>query len=207
MEKAKKQYVVERVFIKEPWKNLTYLEIQKLSKNKSKSYLYSVINRLKEKRMISQTTIGKRTITYCPRLDIPSAQSYWGFLAEYSAWNKNKFPFQIIENLRDRIPTPFFTLMVTGSYAKGTQSSNSDLDVVIISNEDSKLIYSELKYESQTSIPSVHLYVFTKEEFFQMLFSKKENYGKEIVRNNLIFFGGAPYYSILSEAIKNGFKG
>jgi len=207
MVKTKKSYAIERVFIREPWENLTYLKVQKLSKSKSKSYIYSVINRLKEEKKINQIIISKRAIMYNPVLDSLQAQNYWGFLAEYLAWNKNKFPFQVIENLRKKIPTPFFTLLVTGSYAKGTQNSKSDLDVVILSDEDSKLIYSELKYECETSIPKVHLYVFTKEEFFKMLFSKKENYGKEIARNNLIFFGGASYYSILSEAIKNGFKG
>ena len=70
-----------------------------------------------------------------------------------------------------------------------------------------KKIYSELRHDCELSIPKIHLYVFKEKEFLQMLLDKKENYGKEIVRNNLIFFGGEQYYKIISEAIKNGFNG
>lgn len=209
MEKAilKKQYEIDKVFLIEPWKALTYLEIQKLSKNRSKANIYREIDRLKAERMIKSERIGKRAIVYTVILNSASAQHYWGFIEEYSSWRLKKFPFQIIENLRSKIPTPFFTILVTGSYSSRTETKSSDLDVVIISDFDKNRIYSELKYEAETSIPKVHLYVFTKQEFFEMLNSKKENYGREIGRNKKVFFGGASYYSILSEAITNGFKG
>ncbi|OGJ19068.1 hypothetical protein A3K73_01990 [Candidatus Pacearchaeota archaeon RBG_13_36_9] len=203
----KEQYEIDRVFTRSPWKPLTYLEIQKLSKKKSKGYIYKELKRLSYNKMIKIERIGKRAVLYHIILDCASSQQYWGFLHENTSWNLEKFPFQIIENLRARIPTPFFSLIVTGSYAKGKQTKESDLDVVIISDYGSKEILAELKYEAETSIPKVHLYVFTSKEFLEMLGSKKENYGKEIARNNLIFFGGASYYSILQEAISHGFKG
>jgi len=203
----KKQYEIDKVFLENPWKSLTYSEIQKLSKKSSKGYIYKELNKLITEGLIKSEKIGKRMVLYSIQLETAFAQRYWGFLSEYSSWNKEKFPFQIIENLRGKMPTPFFNLIVTGSYAKGTQKKDSDLDVIVISDYNAKSIYSELKYESETSIPKVHLYVFTKQEFLEMLMSKKENYGKEIARKNMIFFGGAVYYSILSEAIKNGFKG
>ena len=54
---------------------------------------------------------------------------------------------------------------------------------------------------------SVHLYVFKKSEFLTMLLDKKANYGKEIVKNNLLLFGAENYYKIISEAIEHGFHG
>lgn len=203
----KKQYEIDRVFLIKPWKHLTYLEMQKLSKKSSKGYIYQEIKRLIDNKMIVRDKIGERAIVYRLKLDSASGQQYWGFLSEYIAWNINKFPFQIIENLKSKMPTPFFSFIVTGSYARGTYDKNSDIDIVIISNCEPKSVYAELKYEAETSIPKVHLYVFTGQEFLNMLLDKKENYGKEIARNNLIFFGGAPYYSLLSEAISHGFKG
>jgi predicted nucleotidyltransferase len=203
----RKQYEIDRVFLEKPWKPLVYSEIKELSKKNSKGYVYNELNKLKENKMIEAKRIGKRTVLYNIKLDNASAQQYWGFLSEYLSWIKRKFPLQIIENLRNKIPTPFFSLIVTGSYARGTNKSGSDIDVVILSDYDSKSIYTELKYEIETAIPKVHLYVFTRQEFLDMLLSKKENYGKETARNNLIFLGGAQYYSILSEAIAHGFKG
>ncbi len=203
----KKQYEIDKAFLSQPWKSLTYLEIQKLSKNRSKGYIYKEIQRLKENKMIKSERIGKRTIVYTMILNSASAQHYWGFIDEYSSWNLDKFPFQVIENLRSKMPTPFFTFLVTGSYAKRTETKISDIDIVIVSDFDKERIYSELKYESETSIPKTHLYVFTKQDFLDMLNSKKDNYGREIAKNKLILFGGASYYSILAEAIAHGFRG
>ncbi len=203
----KEQYVIDRVFLNKPWKPITYSDIQELSGKKSKSFIYNAINRLKEDDLIELKRIGKRTIVYNAKLNTTLSQSYWGFLNEYNSWNQKKFPFKLIENLRAKIPASFFSLIVTGSYAKNFYTSKSDLDVIIISNIEPKIIYSELKLESETSIPKVHLFVFKEQEFKNMLLDKKENYGKEIAKNNLIFYGGASYYSILSDAINNGFKG
>jgi len=203
----KKQYEIDKVFLIQPWKALTYSEIQKLSKNRSKGYIYKELKRLEKENIINSNRIGKRTIIYNMALNSASAQHYWGFIEEYSSWKLDKFPFHIIENLRSKMPTPFFTLLVTGSYAKRTETKSSDIDVVIISDFNKDKIYAELKYESETSIPKVHLYVFTKQDFLDMLASKKENYGKEITRNKRVFFGGASYYSIFSEAMEHGFKG
>jgi len=203
----KEQYEIDKVFIKKPWKALTYSEIQEISKKKSKGYIYKELKRLSDNKMIKPERIGKRTVVYHTVLSSASAQHYWGFLHENTSWSTEKFPFQIIENLRSHMPTPFFSIIVTGSYAKGKQTKESDLDVVILSDYDPKSIFAELKYEADTSIPKVHLYVFTSKEFLEMLNSKRENYGKEVARNNLIFFGGASYYSILQEAISHGFNG
>ena len=38
-----------------------------------------------------------------------------------------------------------------------------------------------------------------------MLLDEKHNYGKEIVKNSLIFYGAEAYYKIMFEAMKNGF--
>ena len=185
--KAKKQHTIDLAFLEKPWKPLVYSEIQKISGKKSKGYIYKELERLKDNKMISSERIGKRTVVYSPVLKTASSQSYWGFLKENEAWSKEKFPFHIIENLRRKMPTQFFTLIVTGSYAKGTQTKDSDLDVVIISDKDPKSIYAELGLESETSIPKVHLYAFTKQEFFEMLTNKKYNYGKEIAKNLVLF--------------------
>lgn len=202
----KSQYAIDEVFLKKPWKALTYSEIQKLSGKKSKAYIYKEFERLKQDRLIKSEKIGKRTIIYSMNLETGFSQIYWGLLHENLSWSRKKFPFESIENLKNKMHTSLFAMIVTGSYASGKFTSSSDLDVVIITN-DTKKAYSELKLESETNIPKVHLHVFTEQEFLEMLTNSKENYGKEIARNCLIFFGGCIYYSILKEGISHGFKG
>jgi predicted nucleotidyltransferase len=205
-----KQYAIDSVFIKEPWKELTYRDIQLLSKKKSRSYVYSAIDRLVTNRIVITRKVGK-SILYSPNLNSPYVQNYMAFLEEFNAWASRHIPTQIISNLATKIfsITPFYTLIVTGSYAKKAQTSKSDLDIVFICDDkiDPQKINAELKLESELSIPKVHLYVFTRKQFLEMLSDKKENYGKEIARYHLIFKGGSAYYSILTEAIRNGFRG
>ena len=97
------------------------------------------------------------------------------------------------------------TLLITGSYVKKKQTPESDLDLVLIVPNDVKKVTARLKQFCELSIPEIHLYVFTDDEFKQMLLSEKHNYGREIVKNNLIFYGAGTYYKILFEAMKNGF--
>ena len=99
--------------------------------------------------------------------------------------------------------------MVTGSYAKAKQKETSDLDIVIIcdNKQEPEAIISQIKLESELMVPEIHPYVFTQEQFYQMLTMAEENYGKEIARNNLIITGGKSYYLILMGAIEHGFNG
>ena len=202
----KKQYIIDSAFIKEPWKKLTYSDIQKITKKRSKGYIYDALKRLIDERIILADKIGK-SILYSLNLSSISAQSYMGFLHEYISWNQKHIPLQIIEKIRNKIPTKFFILLLTGSYAKKNQTKTSDLDIVIISDEDPKKIMAQISYESDISIPKVHPYVFTKDQFLKMLSDDGENYGKETARNSFIFYGGSQYYAVLNEAIKHGFRG
>lgn len=205
---VKGQHIIDLAFIIEPWKNLTYSDIKRITKKKSKGYIYDALKRLKKERIIITEKVGK-SILYSINLPSTSAQNYAGFLHEYSSWSQKNIPLQIIEKIRNKIPTNFFILLVTGSYAKRTQTKSSDLDIVIIcdDNTEPKKIMAQINYESEMSIPKVHPHVFTKRQFLEMLLDDEENYGKETVRNVLILYGGSQYYAILNEAIKHGFKG
>ena len=148
-------------------------------------------------------------ILYNLNLSLVKTWVYTGIIAEHMGWNKKGFPYADLERFLSKISLNFFIFVITGSYANGTYNKKSDIDIVIIcdDNIDTKKIYSELRYASDMNIPKIHLYVFKKSEFLAMLLHKEENYGKEIARNNIILFGGSEYYKIMAEAIKNGFIG
>lgn len=203
------EYAIDSVFLEQPWKKLTYSEIQKKSGKKSKWYVNQALGRLVSWRVLNKPEKIGRSSVYGLRLDSTITQSYMGFLEEHRAWASKDIPLRIIDKLRDKIPTNFFVLLVTGSYVKGKQHKDSDLDVVVIcdSDVDPRGIQAELQLEADLSIPKVHLYIFREKEVIEMLLSDKENYGKEFVRYHRIFYGGAAYFSILEEVVNHGFKG
>ena len=98
-----------------------------------------------------------------------------------------------------------YVVIVTGSYAKHKQKKTSDLDVVVIIPDSEQPIHVQKQLQTQTLIfhPQVHLYVFTKSDFLQMLSDTKENYGKEIFRNHIILRNAEMYYYLLRDFQRN----
>ncbi len=202
----KKEYEVLLQFIKEPWRKLTFKDVKRLSGKKSESYVYNVLKRYVKQGILQEERAGN-IVLYSLNLKSLKTQAYAGIISEYASWNKKHIPYRNLEKLASKMPTTFYTFIVTGSYAKGTQKEDSDIDVVIIIDDAAKpkRVYAELRMECELSIPQVHLYVFKESEFLAMLLNKEANYGKEIAKNSLFFFGAEYYYRIMGEAIGNGF--
>ncbi len=204
----KKEYEILLPFAREPWRKLTFGEVKKLSKKRSESYVFNSLKKFVKRGVLKEKKAGN-VVLYSANLESLKTQAYIGFIAEFVAWGRKQVPYRAMENIAEKIPTPFYTLMITGSYANGTQRKDSDIDVVVVvdDNANPKKIYAELRMECEFSIPPIHLYAFRNEEFLGMLLDKKANYGKEIARNNLLIFGAENYYQIISEAVENGFDG
>lgn len=204
------EHTISKAFFQKPWKKHSYSEIRKLSGKKSKSYIYRALGHLMHGGILQTERVGK-SLLYGLTIDSIQTQAYLGFLSEYLAWQETNVPHKILETLatKARKITSFFVFIVTGSYAKKTQTKKSDLDVTIICDDsvNPKAIEAEIDFESKMSIPRVHYFVFTKKDFVEMLTNDEFNYGKEVARHNLIFFGGDIYFNILNEAIQHGFRG
>jgi len=203
----KKEYELLIPFVKEPWKKRTFREIKKLCNKTSESYVYNTLKKHAKEGVLSEDKAGN-VILYSLNLNNMKARAYSGFIAEYTAWNAKHLPFVLINKVIEKIPTPYYTFIITGSYARNKQKNSSDVDIVIIidDKEEAKHIRAEINYTCELSVPQGHPYVFKKSEFLEMLQNDEPNYGKEISMNNLIICGGTEYYSIMKEAVKNGFN-
>lgn len=202
-----KEHTILEPFAQEAWKKFTFKEIKKLSHNKSDNYVHTVLKRFVAFGILQEQKIGNNLV-YSLSKNAPSLNTT-GFVAEYKANTTKHIPHKNIQKIINKLKTAFYIFIVTGSYAKAKQKETSDLDIVIIcdNKQEPNAILSQIKLESELMIPEVHPYVFTQEQFYQMLTTKEENYGKEIARNNLIITGGKSYYLILMEAIEHGFNG
>lgn len=202
-----KQYNIIEVFTREPWKALTFKQIKELSGNKSDNYTHKTLKKLVNEVILKDEKVGNN-ILYSIN-DDAHALNTLGYVSEYKANISKHLPHKNIKKLIGKIKTSFYTFMIAGSYAKGRQKETSDLDVVIICGDEQKtnIILSQVRFESEMMIPEAHPYIFTESQFYEMLLSKSENYGKEAARNNLIITGGKQYYGMLMRAVENGFKG
>lgn len=195
------------LFRKNIFNSYTIREIMKRISKASYSWVFNAVKKINKLGILTLERKGKSLICRI-NLDNSFTLIYLSFLEELKA-NLKKVPLINIKKLIDSIPLSYFTFIVSGSYAKGKATKESDLDIVVLieDNENIKKILTILKNKSEFMAPPIHPYIFTKTEFIKMLLSKEENYGKFIYRNRLIFFGAQNYYLILKEAIENGFRG
>lgn len=203
-----KEYEILKPFVEKPWAKLTFNDVKKSSKKKSASYVYDSLKNFVKADVLKEERAGN-VILYSLLLTNLKSQIYVGITAEHIGLNSKQLPYDDLNKLAAKIPTDFYILLITGSYAQNKQKNNSDIDVVIICEDcfEPKKIYASLRHDCEMNIPAIHLYVFRKTEFMEMLLNDKANYGKEIAKNSLIIVGGREYFKIMGDAIKNGFNG
>ncbi len=98
-------------------------------------------------------------------------------------------------------PTSFYSLLVFGSYAKGKESKNSDLDLLlIIPRFVNPEEFNSVLSRSYTKIKK-HAIIVKESDFLEMLARPLElNVGNETIKNHVILYGAEQYYASLKKA-------
>ncbi|MBI5881419.1 nucleotidyltransferase domain-containing protein [archaeon] len=91
---------------------------------------------------------------------------------------------QVVEEAED----PFLIVLVFGSYARGAQSRGSDLDIAaIVTGERRKSdVGRAIRSGAGHDYLNVHEHVFTADEFREMLESKEENVGTQMMTGHVL---------------------
>ncbi len=112
---------------------------------------------------------------------------------------KNKNLLVMLDYFKN-IKSRFFILLVFGSYAKGKQSTGSDIDLMFIVPDRKETLFEKEVFQLTRSLPlPVHSLVFSEKQFLEMLVSKDLNVGKEAFNNNVILYGIEQYYALISD--------
>lgn len=193
------------LFRKNIFAELTLKQIMKCLNKKSYNWTYKAVNKL-SKDILILTKVGNTTQVKL-NLDTLLTITYLAYLDKKEAHNRN-IPLinELITSVSQK--TQYFILLVAGSYAAGATRKDSDLDVVIIVEDirKKKEIKPYVKEATRLSGINVDEHILTRNEFYLMLISNKENFGKEVMRKHLLFYGADAYYQIIKEAIKNGLQ-
>ncbi len=109
----------------------------------------------------------------------------------------------VVENVREKIPAPFFTMIVFGSHVKGTASTRSDIDMLFVIPEKSleRDISSAVGSVERISPIGIHDVTLTHDEFKALLREKKANVAHEALDNRIVPYGAESLLRILEEAM------
>jgi len=156
----------------------------------------------RQKYIIAQK---RRPVTYC-RLNFKGNSALLAYIEAVRAGRfltKHRDVEILVNSLVEKIASPFFTLILFGSYVKGTASHRSDLDTlfVIQSKEMEGEVSSAVSSVARVSPIGLHDVTLTAEEFAQLLKQKNRNVAWEAVESRIVPYGAESFFKILEAVI------
>jgi uncharacterized protein len=155
-------------------------EVEKLLKISSRTALLT-LNDLEKRQILESTTRGKiRLFKIQPSLITKEYFSLCEVYKRIHFFEKNQLVREIMEKL---IPHVEGITVIFGSYAKGLQKEDSDLDILVVGTHDKKRIREiEKTYGISINIKQYPTNIFKKE-------LHKDTLLKEVVANHIVISG------------------
>ena len=101
----------------------------------------------------------------------------------------------IVKKISDELPSGKYSVILFGSYAKGTQTAKSDVDILII-NEKGERTPDFSRYETIFKVRINPIYV-TPDEFTAMLKEAEENVGKQALKTHIVLYNPELFWNLV----------
>ncbi len=202
---TKEQLRILSVFKNDIFVSLTFKQIKQQSKQKSNNIIQIALKEFQKQDIIKTKKIGNIT-EYSLNLNNNLTLSYLNLINEYNIIT-SKMPKKTLNEIQNRIfkHTKLFILIVFGSYAKNKVTSKSDLDIAVIveSEQAKKDIAPFVETIKRRETTPIDCHIIAEPEFLEMLKADFENIGKQIFKNNIVYYGYIQYCNLIKER-KNG---
>ncbi|MBU1078697.1 MAG: nucleotidyltransferase domain-containing protein [Spirochaetes bacterium] len=190
-----KDAVIIRYLIENKNEELNILKISKAIKMDYKN-VYSIIKRLEKGSLVKLESFGQSS-----RVKLILQIHPLIFEAEYNRRKellKDKNLAVMLNDFKNKLKSKYYVLLIFGSYAKKTQTKNSDIDLMFIVPDGKEELFEKDVYKVVRSLPlSIHHLVFSEKEFLNMINSRESNVGQEALKNNIILYGIETYYEMI----------
>jgi predicted nucleotidyltransferase len=203
---TEKQLKIFEVYAKRPFTEYTRKEIKKESKEKSNNTLALAIKLLKKEGVLLEKKIGKSGLL---TLNLDNDLTFL-YIALCNNQRIDEPIGGALEQLKKAICeyTPFYSIVIFGSYAAGEQKKDSDLDIAVFIESDAnrKQIEALANSAKLKSALEMDVHVISKDEMLEMLSNKEENLGKAIARKHLAAYNHRIFYEIIIDGMKHGYR-
>lgn len=192
------------VFLTNIYREVSLPEIKSKAKVKSNNYLQFTIESMKKENLVTTKKVGNSWVLKL-NLDNDRLYDYISIINSNKMTERARYAIGVMESEIEKV-TPFFSIVVFGSYASGENKKDSDLDVAIFTDsgaeEVQQAVYSA-KYEFTLELDA---HIINAKDFAAMIRIDEENLGKEIARNHLAVTNPKIFYSLLRKAVETNFK-
>lgn len=199
---TKTQQEIIALLLDKPEKKFT---IRSTARQLHKSYTltYNNIEDLRKRDLIVKENVPPATIIslneFCPN----------EILIEIENLRKNRFiksqPWinLMLKDILSNTNKVFFTLLVFGSYAKGSQTKTSDIDLLIIVPTKEDIESLENAIRNSYSKVKKSAVIVSREDFIEMIKNPQQlNVGNEAKRYHILLYGLEHFYALLEKAKK-----
>ncbi len=181
----------------------TPLSIREISRRLNQSYplIYNNIQDLYQKKVVLKQEVPPVQIITLHPLAPAELLINSEALKREDFLHRHKWLKLFLKDFLAFSPTSFYSLLAFGSYAKGKEGKNSDLDLLLIipsgvNPEEFDLVLSRCYTKTKK-----HTIIIKENELQEMLVKPLElNVGNETIKNHVILYGAEQYYASLRKA-------
>jgi len=203
---TEKQFNIFKVFARRPFAEYSRKSIKQESKEKSNNTLALTINTLKKEGVLIERIIGRTGLLTLNHNNSRTAL----YIALCNTKRIEKSVALSIQQLKNELEavTPFYSLVIFGSYATGKQTQKSDVDIAIFFDGDErrKNIIASLNSAKLKAPLDIDAHAISRTEMVEMLTNNEENLGKQIARKHVAVHNHQIFYDIVQEGMKHGFR-
>jgi predicted nucleotidyltransferase len=197
----KLELIIMELFAADPRKRYSIRDIAKAT-GKQYAPVHAAVQRMVKKKALQKQRIGHTD--YCS-LELNGDSSMFCFAEAWRAKEfirKNKVAGRIIEEVLEKLKANFYVLVLFGSYAKGSQTEKSDIDLLLVADNNSKAEELErtISGVSRLSKKALHVTSMYFKDFIDMASDKETNAVNQALGNHIIFRGYEEYYKMLGAA-------
>jgi len=201
---TRKQHELFSLFAEDVFNEYSFTELKERSGERSHSLLQRALRRFQDEGLVAERAVGP-TKLYSLNLDSEAVNAYLALYAN----DRIKKISPVLSLLQQEIEkvTLFYSLVVFGSYAEGTQRAGSDVDVAVILQDKVHKVKAAVNRVRDRSLIGLDAHVITSGDFLAMLLADYENLGKEIARKNLPVVNNSIFYKLVRKGRSHGFTG
>lgn len=105
-----------------------------------------------------------------------------------------------IERFLEKNKKTFFIMLIFGSYATGNETIKSDIDILVVLQENDERFERSLNSILDISTTKFHVNIITEESFNEMISKRGElNIVNETLNSHILICGAENYYKLIGE--------
>jgi predicted nucleotidyltransferase len=203
---TQKQMRIFEVFARNPFGEFTRTQIKREAKENSNNAIARTINRLLEEGIVKEKKVGRSGLL---NLDMDKNATI-NYIAQCNTMRLDHIASMSVTRMMSAVDahTPFYSLVVFGSYSIGLQQKDSDLDIAVFIDDltDRRAIEVAINTASVLSLLELDAHVIPRSEMHEMLTNDEENLGKQIARKHMAISNQRLFYGLIQEGIRRGFR-